>query len=148
MVPRSSLVVGRWLTFDGHRGDIAVRIRAVHPADTIVETFDGRILAARPRTLKPLTFDNHVRFNWGFHDGASDVAETRTIRDISSHYDPAYAEGYAFGVRYARDGRGTESSSPAWDELAALRRASSDFVALHATIIRAAMLDRAFPIAR
>ncbi len=145
MVSRSALVVGRWLTFGGQHGDIPVRIRAVHPTDTVVETFDGRILAARPRTLKPLTFDNHVRFNWGFHDGASDVAETRAIRDVSRHADPAYAEGYAFGVRYARDGRGTASSAPAWDELTALRRASSDLTALHATIIRASLLDRALP---
>ncbi len=65
--------------------------------------------------------ETRIRFNWGYHDAASDVlngwkrhdgATKHTICD--SHFDPAYAEGYRVGCEDAEQGLSTQSSEPAW----------------------------------
>jgi len=44
------------------------------------------------------TFPARVRFNWGFHDATADVDTGRAVRDVSGHYDRAYAAGYTAGI--------------------------------------------------
>jgi hypothetical protein len=65
-------------------------------------------------TTKQPNFTDRVRFNWGFHDGQSS-AEINRPRDVSHHFDSAYAAGYVAGVAAYRlvDER-SDSSEPAW----------------------------------
>lgn len=44
------------------------------------------------------TFPARQRFNWGFHDATQDVGRA-AVRDVSAHYDRAYADGYLAGVK-------------------------------------------------
>lgn len=72
-------------------------------------------------------FPNRVRFNWGYHDAASDVRNGRAIRMdgntaetiVANHFDQAYAIGYTFGHRDALAGTYKEWSAAAWAEATA-----------------------------
>lgn len=72
-------------------------------------------------TITGLTLDSpRVRFNWGFHDAAAGRCAGRSARDVSGHFDRAYATGYLAG-QAATCGLGggasvdhPESSGPAW----------------------------------
>ena len=58
--------------------------------------------------------NQRIRFNWGYHDGASDVRHGRTLRNMAEHFDLAYGDGYRRGVKDAGEGRATDSSERAW----------------------------------
>lgn len=59
-------------------------------------------------------FTPRIRFNWGFHDGTAE-AERGSVRNVSSHFDKAYAAGYDAGVAAFREtGTRPESSDAAW----------------------------------
>ena len=59
-------------------------------------------------------FPDRVRFNWGFHDGTFD-AERAKVRDVSEHFDEAYAAGYVRGVLdWKNTGKRAELSDAAW----------------------------------
>lgn len=62
-------------------------------------------------------FDDRIRFNWGFHDAANDAEDRREPRDVSTHFDRAYARGYVAGYRTVLDGGDRFSSEPAWSAL-------------------------------
>lgn len=76
---------------------------------------------------KHLTLDSsRVRFNWGYHDGASDVEHDRVTRKrsmMASHFDKIYAQGWEYGVEDAREGVYTGNSDEAWKSRASLRQA-------------------------
>lgn len=40
------------------------------------------------------TFDDTIRHNWGFRDALNDIEAGRPRRDVSGHFDLAYADGY------------------------------------------------------
>lgn len=42
-------------------------------------------------------YDDRTRFNWGFFDGQSDRNNNRMSRDMTKHFDSAYAKGYRRG---------------------------------------------------
>lgn len=52
-----------------------------------------------------------LHFNWGFHDARSEAARGKS-RDVSSHFDRAYADGYTTGLR--ADGQPIPADSPAF----------------------------------
>ncbi len=51
-----------------------------------------------------------VRFNWGYWNARSDVKESRMYRNMSTHFDRAYAAGYVAGLT----DNDPASSEPAW----------------------------------
>ncbi len=65
-------------------------------------------------------FSDRVRFNWGFHDGTREAQNpkmslTDGVRDMSTHFDRAYAAGYLAGVAdFRATGERCESSDAAW----------------------------------
>lgn len=69
-------------------------------------------------------YEQRVEFNWGYHDGASDVHNDRPIK-ISGKISPLtgkpwrpnrlYLHGYRYGVQDAQVDRYETSSQPAWD---------------------------------
>lgn len=71
-------------------------------------------------------FDDRVRFNWGYHDGARDGQKQRprtlieagphSIGQVSRGYDAAYYEGYRRGLRDAASGNYAGDSTSAWAE--------------------------------
>lgn len=63
---------------------------------------------------KATQFDDRIRFNWGFHDGANDAEDRKMPRDVSAHFDQVYAAGYLAGFRTVVDGEDRASSEPAW----------------------------------
>jgi hypothetical protein len=65
-----------------------------------------------------------VRFNWGYHDGASDYARKRPRKWLHGHpHDKVYGQGYDYGYEDAMEGTYSESSDAAWASRASLRRA-------------------------
>ncbi|WP_404995403.1 hypothetical protein [Cupriavidus pauculus] len=65
-------------------------------------------------------FSDRVRFNWGFHDGTRDKQDNR-VRDMDSHYDRAYADGYVRGVLdFHNTGQRSATSDAAWDNYTTL----------------------------
>jgi len=69
-------------------------------------------------------FNDRIRFNWGYHDAASDVAHGRprctglfgqqSPNYVSRQYDAAYYEGYVRGLADARHGAYEGNSEAAW----------------------------------
>lgn len=69
-------------------------------------------------------FSDRVRFNWGYHDAASDAGrgqarETamggpQNPRRVSREYDAAYYDGYVCGISDTANGIDTASSTSAW----------------------------------
>lgn len=55
-----------------------------------------------------------VRFNWGYHAGASDVLHHRGKKSNPGHGDRIYAQGYEEGYYDALNGEYRESSEGAW----------------------------------
>lgn len=78
----------------------------------------------RLRTVKATGLDeNRVRFNWGYHDGASEQRNFDGPAPIrggdgwrSRHFDPVYVAGWNAGFYDAKSGASTESSERAWQE--------------------------------
>lgn len=83
------------------------------------------------RKSKLPTFENRVRFNWGYHDAALVVEQnwqssnygfgptlkiTCPADVLSQHFDPTYAQGWTRGYRDASNGIATDTSEPAWIE--------------------------------
>lgn len=63
------------------------------------------------------TFNPQARFNWGFHDGASDVEHDRPNKWANkTHFSNEYRQGYLIGFAAAQRGESTESSEAAWFE--------------------------------
>lgn len=73
-------------------------------------------------------FSPRVRFNWGYHDGASDAGRgqarevvevgQQSIKVVSKEYDAAYFHGYAAGVAAQGNGDYVANgcrSTVAWD---------------------------------
>jgi hypothetical protein len=61
-------------------------------------------------------FSSREYFNWGFHDGAADVAHKRANKwATTSHFNQAYKAGYLAGFSEAQAGRDTSDSQAAWD---------------------------------
>lgn len=126
-------VQGQRLTFDStHPSAAAAKREATQAYAVQVRYLDHlavkknpgktrRNPALSPSWRRPWTpgEGNRVEFNWGYHDGASDVRNGREERDMSTHYSRGYAAGYRAGVRDAKGGLDTSSSEPAW--LAAVR---------------------------
>jgi len=67
-----------------------------------------------PRQTTSPKFDDRIRFNWGFHDGANDAEDRRLPREMDSHFDRIYAAGYVDGYRVVLAGQDRSSSEPAW----------------------------------
>lgn len=59
-----------------------------------------------------------IRFNWGYHDGASDVRNNRHKSQewFRNHFDKVYLQGYDVGRRDMQNGEYTENSTRAWNE--------------------------------
>lgn len=85
-----------------------------------------RIRDARTGQLRNVTDldSNRVRFNWGFHDGASEARQGRvaSIRLTrwgphwkAQHFDPIYVQGYEAGWDYYQAGKNWSSSLDAWE---------------------------------
>ena len=73
----------------------------------------------RPTTLPK--FENRVRFNWGYHDGASAYTNPRAslVRNgfgtrMDTHPDRPYSKGYEAGYRDKQAGVYQEDSTAAW----------------------------------
>ena len=67
---------------------------------------------------KRATFPDRQRFNWGFHDGASDAKTGRCAvwnrGPVAAHHDPIYVIGYWAGQDTVKAGESTSDSEPAW----------------------------------
>lgn len=74
----------------------------------LVTEFGGTRKPQREQAITGLD-NQRVRFNWGFWDGRADVRADRT-RDVSTHFDRAYADGYVAG----RVDVMNDTSEPAW----------------------------------
>lgn len=62
------------------------------------------------------SFQDRVRFNWGFHDGSRE-AQCGSVRDMSRHFDPVYAAGYVRGVNeFQARGERPPLSDEAWEQ--------------------------------
>jgi len=62
-------------------------------------------------------FADRIRFNWGYHDAASDVAYgSKPMWAGKVHPDAVYAAGYAAGKKAAEAGESTWDSTKAWIE--------------------------------
>lgn len=79
------------------------------------------IVGRKPQREQPrMGLDNQrIRFNWGYHDGASDVRNVyKTTEErqqfAASHFDRAYAEGHAAGDAAQTAGTYTNDSMVAW----------------------------------
>jgi len=69
-------------------------------------------------------FPNRVRFNWGFHDAASESArgyarltsmtDKHSLRVVSHAFDPAYYFGYTYGLDAVKAKLPTDLSDAAW----------------------------------
>ena len=79
-----------------------------------------------------LSTSPRIRFNWGYHDGAGDVANRREIKVYGRTSrmtgkpwkpDKIYLQGYEYGVEDARNGVYTGNSDAAWKSRTSLRRA-------------------------
>ena len=72
------------------------------------------------RETPAMGLDNQrIRFNWGYHDGASTLrnnfkTEQEIAEFVANHFDRAYSDGFAAGVRDQSDGRYTNNSQIAW----------------------------------
>ena len=79
---------------------------------------NGRMVNVKATDLQT----NRIRFNWGYHDGASDQFNGRGHRMeerlgaewTEKHHDPVYVDGYLNGKVDARTGRYFDDSSSAW----------------------------------
>ena len=67
------------------------------------------------------TYEPRIRFNWGYHDGASDLKNgwTRldgaTVSNIEyKHFDKSYSRGYVEGYYDFKEGIYNENSTAAW----------------------------------
>ena len=71
------------------------------------------------------TFPPRVRFNWGYHDGASSTARAIVVnwsrgrwdydgRGAMAKYDSYYAAGFELGERDKREGSYCADSTAAW----------------------------------
>jgi hypothetical protein len=60
---------------------------------------------------------DRLRFNWGFHDGASEHerGHKRPEGWEKKHFDPVYVDGHRRGRGAAARGEPRESSQPAWE---------------------------------
>lgn len=66
-----------------------------------------------------LKYTNRVRFNWGFHDGASAAKNNREpMWEKGSHFDRAYEAGYWMGHKEFQEGKYNDDrlSDEAWEE--------------------------------
>ena len=68
-------------------------------------------------------FSDRIRFNWGYHDGADDVKnsrrplwETRITREQKRLQDPAWMDGYEMGEAAQIAGTYNGNSDEAWEE--------------------------------
>ena len=67
-------------------------------------------------------FSDRTRFNWGYHDAASDVEHHRSVAAngkpiaewLAEHPDTAYHDGYCYGRQDASNGFYENNSEPAW----------------------------------
>ncbi len=66
-------------------------------------------------TTTTQTYPNQVRFNWGYHNGASDIRNNRQEKYTSGHFDQTYLVGYRQGLVDARNGNYYDNSQFAWD---------------------------------
>ena len=75
--------------------------------------------------MSKTTFPARVRFNWGFHDGASEQASfilanwarnrfDRDSRAAMKAHDSAWAEGFDAGLSARKGGQDTSDSTAAW----------------------------------
>ena len=85
-----------------------------------------------------VVFENRVRFNWGYHDAATD-ARLKMVRDVvefgpqtprivSEEHDLAYARGYRAGLKDAFAGKYAGNSDAAWFETVAVAPDTETFV--------------------
>ncbi len=81
---------------------------------------------AKTKSAKKPAFEDRVRFNWGFHDGACDAAGPLGHREmhlkgeqnpkrVSREFDAAYYEGYLAGVLASKNGEYKGESTGAWE---------------------------------
>ena len=69
-------------------------------------------------------FSDRVRFNWGYHDAASDVENHRSTAAngkpiaewLTDHPDTAYHDGYCYGRRDAEASFYENCSDAAWTD--------------------------------
>lgn len=61
-----------------------------------------------------------IRFNWGYHDGAFEQVEFSKTRDMSTHFDWWYAQGYERGIADAKAGTYANNSCAAWTALSGM----------------------------
>lgn len=102
------------------------RVLGTHPSYAAALRQERAIKASQARAAKrnpsmpkkhPLD-DPRIRFNWGYHDGASDVRNNRHKSDewFRKHFDKVYLQGYAAGWRDMQNGEYQENSTRAWNE--------------------------------
>lgn len=65
--------------------------------------------------------NQRIRFNWGYHDGASTVRNNyKTVEEraafVQHHFDLAYSAGYAAGMKDQAAGVYTNNSTTAWNQ--------------------------------
>ena len=76
------------------------------------------------RESKSILESPRVRFNWGYHDGASDFLNRRRRKWLNGHpHDKTYGQGYDYGYEDALRGEYSESSEAAWKSRTSLRSA-------------------------
>jgi hypothetical protein len=78
------------------------------------------------RTAQNSGFDDRVRFNWGYHDAASDAKRGQArktvlnggqdVRTVSREFDEAYYDGYLAGLRHWNDWEYNGDSTAAWND--------------------------------
>lgn len=61
-------------------------------------------------------FENRIRFNWGYWDGAAEHKRGQENRVLAGHYDVTYRTGYLYGYADASKGNVGETSEAAWVE--------------------------------
>lgn len=72
------------------------------------------------REAPRMGLDNQrIRFNWGYHDGASSLrngykTSEEAVVFVQHHFDRAYADGFAAGMRDQATGCYTNDSTAAW----------------------------------
>lgn len=80
----------------------------------IVTTTKAGVQREEPK----MGLDNQrIRFNWGYHDGASKESRNPSTDHsalIMHHFDRAYADGYLAGVLAQIRGEYADSSTAAW----------------------------------
>ena len=93
------------------------------------------------KTVKTVTFEDRVRFNWGFHDAVLAVRQGWATAEknfgfatalkigsvdavLTQHFDGVYARGWTFGYQAALAGNDCTSSEPAWQNAVQLGQVS------------------------